>query len=133
MSVGTDADVQSERHEDMRNSMISAPLRALAAAVLWVSISAPVLAQATKAGQRDATHPLSVPIPPVRPNRPAPAVPAPPKPTPVEVPPSWPSINHVELRARIHDCAVKWRNMKANGADIGTTWTDFSSGCLAVK
>ena len=113
--------------------MISGPFRALAVAVFFASISAPVLAQSTIAGRRDATHSALPPLPPPRPSQFAPAAQPPAASTPEEAPPDLPPTNHVELRARVHSCAMQWRSMKESGADLGTTWADFSSDCLAAK
>jgi hypothetical protein len=100
--------------------MIPRPFRTLAVAVLLAGISAPVLGQSTIVGRSGAMQS-------------APAASPPAASTPGQASSELPQTNHVALRARMRSCAIQWRNMKASGADLGTTWADFSSSCLTAK
>lgn len=113
------------------SKMITGPFRVLMIVVFFGCGLAPSLAQSPVSGRRDATHPA--PHPPRRPIESAPAAQPPPAPAPEEAVPDWPTTDHVKLRAHIHSCAVQWRSMKERGADIGTTWADFSQKCMAVE
>jgi hypothetical protein len=99
---------------------VPGPLRTLAIAILLAGIAAPALGQSSLVGQSNAMQSAPAAQPPAASEA-------------GQAPAELPQTNHVELRARIHRCAVQWRNMKASGADLGTTWADFSSVCLTAK
>ncbi|MDE2578951.1 MAG: hypothetical protein KGL46_09115 [Hyphomicrobiales bacterium] len=33
-------------------------------------------------------------------------------------------------RAKMHECGMKWEQMKKSGKDLGTTWRQFATQCL---
>ena len=115
------------------DKMIAILLCSLWFAVLCCAGAVPLLAQTNPPAKREADRFATPPLPKRRPNEftSTPATPPVATEPALQTPPDPPPANRIELRARIRNCAIKWRDMKESGADIGTTWADFSQDCVA--
>jgi hypothetical protein len=92
----------------------------IAISALWIATNASLAQQ----------HP---PLPPARPKM-APATPAAP-PAPINTDQQPQSFDEEvgtlpPPRDRIQRCATEWRDLKRNGADVGTTWRSFAQACF---